>query len=107
MILSARAVYIANAVKRAAQGALHLVIAENKKEAYYLASDLDNFFREENLFFFPATSEKSEYKKNTALLQRTATLYMPLTRHRSLHKAPAHPRFRQFPPECLIPAFAL
>ena len=74
MNLSAQAVYIAQAVKHATQGALHLVIAENKKQAYYLASDLDNFFLEENLFFFPATSEKSEYKKNTALLQRTAAL---------------------------------
>ena len=74
MILSAQAVYIANAVKRASEGALHVVIADNKKQAYYLVSDLDNFFREENLFFFPATSEKSEYKKNTALLQRTAAL---------------------------------
>ena len=74
MILSAQAVYIANAIKRAPQGALHVVIADNKKQAYYLASDLDNFFRQENLFFFPATSEKSEYKKNTALLQRTAAL---------------------------------
>ena len=74
MILSAQAVYIANAVKRASEGALYVVIADNKKQAYYLVSDLDNFFREENLFFFPATSEKSEYKKNTALLQRTAAL---------------------------------
>ena len=74
MILSAKAVLIANAVKRSPVGALHLVIADNKKQAYYLSSDLDNFFREENLFFFPATSEKSEYKKNTALLQRTAAL---------------------------------
>jgi transcription-repair coupling factor (superfamily II helicase) len=74
MNLSAKAVYIANAVKRAPQGALHVVIADNKKEAYYLASDLDNFFCEENLFFLPATSEKSEYKKNTALLQRTSAL---------------------------------
>ncbi len=74
MIISSKAVYIANAVKRAARGALHLVICDNKKEAYYLVSDLDNFFREENLFLFPATSEKSEYKKNTALLQRTSTL---------------------------------
>jgi len=73
-MISDKAVYIANAVKRATQGALHLVICDNKKEAYYLVSDLDNFFREENLFFFPATSEKSEYKKNTALLQRTSTL---------------------------------
>ena len=74
MNLSAQAVYIANAVKRAQQGALHIVIADSKKEAYYIASDLDNFFCEENLFFFPATSEKSEYKKNTALLQRTSAL---------------------------------
>ena len=73
-MISDKAVYIANAVKRATQGALHLVICDNKKEAYYMVSDLDNFFREENLFFFPATSEKSEYKKNTALLQRTSTL---------------------------------
>ena len=74
MILSAKAVSIAHTVKRAPQGALHVVIADDKKRAYYLSSDLDNFFPEENLFFFPATSEKSEYKKNTALLQRTAAL---------------------------------
>ena len=74
MIVSAQAVYIANVVKRAPQGALHVVIADTKKEAYYLASDLDNFFLQENLFYFPTTSEKSEYKQNTALLQRTAAL---------------------------------
>ena len=74
MILSSKAVYIAGAVKRAPTGALHVVIADDKKQAYYLASDLDNFFLQDNLFFFPATSEKSEYKKNTALLQRTAAL---------------------------------
>ncbi len=74
MIVSSKAVYIANAVKRAPQGALHVVIADDKKHAYYLSSDFDNFFLQENLFFFPATSEKSEYKKNTALLQRTAAL---------------------------------
>ncbi len=90
MILSSQAVHIANSVKRAVQGALHLVIADNKKEAYFLASDLDNFFREENLFFFPATSEKSEYKKNTALLQRTATL-SALTRWTSSPVTPETP----------------
>ena len=74
MIGSAKAVYIANAVKRAREGALHVVIADNKKQAYYLASDLDNFFLEENLFYFPSSTEKSEYKKSTALLQRTAAL---------------------------------
>ena len=74
MILSAQAVFIAHAVKRAPQGALHVVIADDKKSAYYIVSDLDNFFLEDNLFFFPATSEKSEYKKNTALLQRTSAI---------------------------------
>ena len=74
MIFSAQAVNIANTVKRASAGALHVVIAGTKKEAYYLASDLDNFLLEENLFYFPASAEKSEYKKNTALLQRTAAL---------------------------------
>ena len=74
MILSAQAVYIANAVKRACQGALHVVIADTKKQAYFLASDLDNFLCEENLFYFPSSAEKSEYKKSTALLQRTSAL---------------------------------
>ena len=74
MIISSQAVYIANAVKRAPTGALHVVIADSKKQAYYLASDLDNFFLQDNLFYFPTTTEKSEYKQNTALLQRTAAL---------------------------------
>ena len=74
MILSAQAVYIAQAVKRASQGALHVVIADTKKQAYFLASDLDNFLCEENLFYFPSSAEKSEYKKSTALLQRTSAL---------------------------------
>ena len=74
MILSAQAVYIAQVVKRASQGALHVVIADTKKQAYFLASDLDNFLCEENLFYFPSSAEKSEYKKSTALLQRTSAL---------------------------------
>ncbi|MBR5018076.1 MAG: transcription-repair coupling factor [Bacteroidales bacterium] len=61
-------------MKRASQGALHVVIADTKKQAYFLASDLDNFLCEENLFYFPSSAEKSEYKKSTALLQRTAAL---------------------------------
>ena len=74
MIVSSKAVYIANALKRAQQGALHVVIVDTKKLAYYLVSDLDNFLPEENLFYFPASTEKSEYKKTTAELQRTAAL---------------------------------
>lgn len=71
---SANAVKIANTVKGADDGALNIVLLDNKKEAYYMASDLDNFFLEENLFFFPSTSEKNEYKKATSQLQRTSAL---------------------------------
>lgn len=71
---SANAVSIANTVKGADSGALNIVILDSKKDAYFLASDLDNFFSEENLFFLPASSEKSEYKKATAQLQRTSAL---------------------------------
>ena len=74
MIVSAQAVKIANAVKQAPEGALHLVIVDTKKLAYYLASDLDNFLVPDNLYYFPATKETSEYKRNTSLLQRTAAL---------------------------------
>ncbi len=71
---SANAVKIANTVKGADDGALNIVLLDNKKEAYYMASDLDNFFLEENLFFFPSISEKNEYKKATSQLQRTSAL---------------------------------
>ena len=71
---SANAVSVANTVKGADSGALNIVILDSKKEAYFFASDLDNFFCEENLYFFPASSEKSEYKKATAQLQRTSAL---------------------------------
>lgn len=71
---SANAVYVANTIKGSDTGALNVVLLDDKKRAYFFVSDLDNFFPEENLFFFPATSEKSEYKKATAQLQRTSTL---------------------------------
>lgn len=71
---SAAAVSITNTIKGADSGALNIVILDSKKEAYFLSSDLDNFFPEDNLFFFPAMSEKNEYKRATAQLQRTSAL---------------------------------
>lgn len=71
---SANAVYIANCIKGADNGALNIVVLDSKREAYYMVSDLDNFFTEENLYFLPSTSEKSEYKHATAGLQRTSAL---------------------------------
>ena len=80
---SANAVLIASTVKGADNGALNIVLLGNKKDAYYMVSDLDNFFPEENLFFFPASSEKSEFKKATAQLQRTSAL-IAITEKRKL-----------------------
>lgn len=74
MNCSAFAVHLANVIKANDEEVLHLVIAEDKKQAYFIVSDLDNFLLEENLYFFPATSEKSEYKRSTALLQRTSSI---------------------------------
>lgn len=71
MILSAEAIRLGRTIS---DNRLYLLLADTRKEAYYLASDLDNFYSEDSLYFFPATSEKSEYKKATAQLQRTATL---------------------------------
>lgn len=71
MILSAEAVRLGKTIK---ENRLYLLLTDTKKEAYYLTSDLANFFSENNLFFFPAVNEKSEYKKATAQLQRTASL---------------------------------
>lgn len=78
---SANAVLVANTVKGADSGALNIVILDNKKDAYFFTSDLDNFFLEDNLFFFPASSEKSEYKKATAQLQRTSALAAIAEKH--------------------------
>ncbi len=71
MILSAEAVRLKKEIK---DNRLYLLLTDTRKEAYYLASDLANFYTEDRLYFFPATSEKSEYKKATAQLQRTASL---------------------------------
>lgn len=71
MILSAEAVRLGKEIN---DNRLYLLLTDTRKEAYYLASDLDNFFSEDRLFFFPATSEKSEYKRATAQLQRTSSL---------------------------------
>lgn len=74
MILSAEAVRLAKDIRKSDSRSLYLIITDSKKEAYYMASDLDNFFEEENLYFLPSTNEKSEYKKATAQLQRISAI---------------------------------
>ena len=72
--LSAKAVYIASTLTALKQGGVHLLVADDKKHAYFLASDLYNFFGEETVYLFPASSDQSEWKSATAKVQRTAAL---------------------------------
>jgi len=74
MILSAEVANLAGKIKCSPSSSLYVVVTDTKKEAYYAVSDFDNFFGEDQLFFFPSASEKSEYKKATSQLQRTSAL---------------------------------
>ena len=72
--LSAKAVWIASILKELKRPGLHILLADSKKSAYFLSSDLYNFFDDETVYLFPASSDKSETKTATAKVQRTAAL---------------------------------
>ena len=72
--LSAKAVWIASILKELKSPGLHILLADSKKSAYFLSSDLYNFFDDETVYLFPASSDKSETKTATAKVQRTAAL---------------------------------
>ena len=72
--LSAKAVWIASVLTALKRPGLHILLADSKKSAYFLSSDLYNFFGDDSLFLFPASSDKSETKTATAKVQRTAAL---------------------------------
>jgi len=71
---SAKAVYIASVIQNIQEPSIHLLLAENKKSAYFLTSDLNNFFKEENVYYFPAVENKGELRSATEKVQRTAAL---------------------------------
>lgn len=71
---SAKAVYIASLLSAAEDPLCGVIIAENKKEAYFATSDLYNFFPEESVFYFPETTGRSDLKTATAKVQRTAAI---------------------------------
>ena len=72
--LSAKAVWIASTLIALKRPGLHVLVAESKKSAYFLSSDLYNFFGDDTVYLFPASSDKSETKTATAKVQRTAAL---------------------------------
>ncbi len=72
--LSAKAVWIASTLMALKRPGLHILVADSKKNAYFLSSDLYNFFGDDTVFLFPASTDKSETKTATAKVQRTAAL---------------------------------
>ena len=72
--LSAKAVYIASVLSRLEKPQTAVILADSKKSAYFITSDLYNFFTEQSIFYFPATEDKSELKTASAKVQRTAAL---------------------------------
>ena len=76
--LSAKAVWITSVLMAHRRPRLHVLVAADKKSAYFLSSDLYNFFDESVVYLFPASTDKSETKTATAKVQRTAAISMML-----------------------------
>ena len=74
--LSAKAVWITSVLMAHRQPRLHVLVATDKKSAYFLSSDLYNWFDDDTVYLFPASTDKSEMKTATAKVQRTAAISM-------------------------------
>ena len=72
--VSAKAVYIASVLSSSKDPLCALVIADSKKNAYFITSDLYNFFSEESVFYFPQTTDRNELKTASSKVQRTAAI---------------------------------
>lgn len=75
--VSCKSVFLANAVSKFDAPSLNIVCFNTKKEALFCTSDLDNFFEEECLYFFPSTAElksAQSVKSATSKVQRTAAI---------------------------------
>jgi len=72
--ISAKAVYIASVLSKLEKPQTAVILADSKKSAFFITSDLYNFFTEKSIFYFPASEDKSELKTASAKVQRTAAL---------------------------------
>ena len=63
--VSCKAVFLANIVSKFDAPSLNIVCFNTKKEALFFTSDLDNFFTDECLYYFPATADsKSAHRRH-------------------------------------------
>ncbi len=53
---------------------VHLILADTKKNAYFLTNDFYSFFSDNSIYYYPSPTDKSEIKEVTAKVQRTATI---------------------------------
>ena len=75
--VSCKAVFFANIVSKFDTSTLNIICFNTKKEALFCTSDLDNFFTDECLYFFPSTAESKSaqsVKSATSKVQRTAAI---------------------------------
>ncbi|MBR5034421.1 MAG: transcription-repair coupling factor [Bacteroidales bacterium] len=75
--VSCKAVFLANVVSKFDAPTLNIVCFNTKKEALFFTSDLDNFFTDECLYYFPATADSKSaqsVKSATTKVQRTAAI---------------------------------
>ena len=75
--ISCKAVFLANIVSKFDISTLNIVCFNTKKEALFFTSDLDNFFTDECLYYFPSIQDSSSsrsVKSATGKVQRTAAI---------------------------------
>lgn len=71
---SAKAVYIASVLAQLEKPSLHIIYAADKKNAYFISSDLFSLFPEDKVFYLPSSGERSELRNATAKVQRTSAI---------------------------------
>ncbi|MFA6895329.1 MAG: hypothetical protein WCQ46_06215, partial [Bacteroidales bacterium] len=74
---SAQTVFISSVISTFEFSSVNIIIAADKKSAYFFVSDFYNFFEDDNIFFLP--SAKEEYSNNSIReisrkVQRTSVL---------------------------------
>ena len=71
---SAKAVYIASVLKVTEASYLHIVVARDKKNAYFATSDLYNFFTSDSVYYLPDSTASSQLKEVSAKVQRISAI---------------------------------
>lgn len=75
--VSCKAVFVANVLSHLEVSTLNIVCFNTKKESLFFTSDLDNFFTDDCIYYFPSVADlksTQSVKSATAKVQRTAAI---------------------------------